>query len=1317
MLLSCPSEDQLLLLVVGDAAPTGAVARHTDGCARCRIHIDELRREVGAIRASAATATGRDGCLDELAMANLVDGLTPSAERGGHLAHLAVCGRCRQDVAALVSLASDPEIAGLVGAEPVESGAAPRRRLVGGAGLVAAAAVLLLAVWPRGPSGPSLGHRGPTFTAAEAPVPVGPLGGVAAARTLLWGSVGGADRYHVTLFTTSGQALLDTETTDTTVVVPDSVRLESGASYLWKVEARTGPDRWTSSDLMEFHLTAGPRSGASSAGAHDSLYVLARTLPGPDLVREVRGRPTEVRDAMSALLAQATRGTPDERAGSLLAARRLARAYAAAWNDDFLEREVARFSAWPPDRALAKVRADSLRRAGIAVFGEEGAAAAVATWRRALAISTAAGDTAGMAAALGNIGAGLARDDDPDSAEPYLVRARILAAAVGDIRVEANVTSELAGLNEERDPAAAARLYERTVALHRRIGDSRGLAADYNNLAGLARQAGDVGQARRYLDSALALNRRDGRAENSATNQVNLAGLAAMDGDFTHAASLYASALATWRDRGQWADVADAERGLGELEIRRGDYRAARAHLSAALALYDRTGPAGDAVDVRQTLASVRAAQGDLQGALDELRSAQQRADSARLGPGVQAGLALARADLAAQLNRAGEADRLYGAAEAFARRAGDAAGEGAAHFGRALLLLGRDDLAGAERLLGQALQAQANGGDRRSAAVTRTWLGEVALRRGDTTAARAQLARASMELARLGDPVAQAAATGARADLEAQAGFPAAAEALYREALALVGVRSAPEVTWRLHAGLGVVRAERRATDPAAQEYRAAMQDIEAAGGTLALPERRSSYLADKWDVYVRAAELEASRDRSAAAFAVSERLRAGQLREMLAQGRVSAPDPSAPDLAAREQDLRRHITELTSGITAGADDPLAVRGPDVARGAAVAREDLLRAQEAYGDLVLEMRERAPRHAALVAPATAAWRDVAGHLAPDQAFIEYLLSEDGSIAFVLTRDTIAAIPLGVDRAALARTVDFARATLAPRGTARLDSLWRTPLRQLHRALIARIEASGLLAGKRRLIIAPHAELHYLPFAALLDGADGRFLVERYQVMVTPSASVWLALGARPPRRSSSGVLGLAPRPDALPASRAEMAAVGGLRGATLVVGSRATEALLRREAPGRRVIHLATYGVLNKQNPLFSYVELASSGADGGALEVHEVFGLDLSADLVVLSACQTGLASGALGDVPAGDDWIGLSQAFLTAGAARVIATLWPVQDQASATLMERFYREYRVGSDPGRALAAAQRALLAVPATANPYYWAGFQLVGGD
>jgi CHAT domain-containing protein len=271
----------------------------------------------------------------------------------------------------------------------------------------------------------------------------------------------------------------------------------------------------------------------------------------------------------------------------------------------------------------------------------------------------------------------------------------------------------------------------------------------------------------------------------------------------------------------------------------------------------------------------------------------------------------------------------------------------------------------------------------------------------------------------------------------------------------------------------------------------------------------------------------------------------------------------------------------------------------------------------------------------------------------------------------------------------------------------------------LYRHLVTPVEAAGLLAGKRRLVIAPHAELHYLPFAALLSpGPPEQPLVERYVITYVPSASVWLRLRARPAPAANGGVLALAPRAEALPGSRAEVAAIGRLHGprARVLVGAAASEPALRTLAPGQGIVHLATFGVLNKHNPLFSHVELGPGGDDDGRLEVHEVFGLTIDARLLVLSACQTGVAAGALADVPPGDDWVGLVQAFLYAGASNVLATLWPVADVATARLMERFYRELAAGRSESEALAAMQRAALRETATAHPFYWAGFGLVRG-
>lgn len=193
------------------------------------------------------------GCLDDDTVAALAEGSLDAASRPVALAHLAECPRCRAAVASVARALDDPEVAREIVATPGTRG----RRVYRVALPLAAAAVLLVIAWPRQVVDRTPVHRAPTITAAAAPSPLSPMGTVADAGVLRWSAVAGADRYRVTLFDSGSRVVYETQLADTVAALPDSIVLVPGQRYLWKVEARTGRDRWSASALVDFSMARG----------------------------------------------------------------------------------------------------------------------------------------------------------------------------------------------------------------------------------------------------------------------------------------------------------------------------------------------------------------------------------------------------------------------------------------------------------------------------------------------------------------------------------------------------------------------------------------------------------------------------------------------------------------------------------------------------------------------------------------------------------------------------------------------------------------------------------------------------------------------------------------------------------------------------------------------------------------------------------------------------------------------------------------------------------------------------------------------------
>lgn len=1056
---------------------------------------------------------------------------------------------------------------------------------------------------------------------------------------------------------------------------------------------------------------------AVPVGAQLPNRVKAEALRGDNAVLSaaVRRWPNDARDLLAGLVAEAARARRTDADSIIQLGNRVATAYATTWNDSFPVTNLHRFLRMDRARRLAKAAADSVRLSGNAAYGTRGPAAAIVRWRDAMRRSRGIADTAGMAAALGNIGAGYYRLLEADSAQLYLERARELAEAIGDRRTAANAMATLGSLAKDRGDLRAAELaYGRALELRTRIGDVAGASADHNNLGLIASAAADANEAKKQFADALRIARVNDLDDAAATALLNLGNLATVEANYTEATANYLDALTLDRKLESDADAALALENLGLLALRIGDYRTSRNRLQEALALFGRAGTAEDLVHVRQDLASVRAAMGDLRAALGELRRADQLLRRVPEAADLAAGVALARADILTQLNDYREAARQYDAARELYRRARNSTGENEARQGSAVLLMKRHQYARAMSQLEVIERAQSSAGERRSAALTGLMAGYARRKASDTLGARLLIARSRDTLHVLDDIVGESAALAELGNLELDSGSPLAAEREYRKGLSTMQRRSAPAVSWQLHAGLAQALHARGATSAAASEFRLAIADVERITASLPSGVRRSVFQSDKWQPYSELALIERERGALADAFVVSERMRAGQLRDLFGGGSVARPAKADSGLVAREQTLRRQIAELTQRL-ASTESPQSLRGPDVpAAGTDATREALARAQEEYEQVLIVLQDGADSVTGQATETT--WHAVANRLHADQALLEYLVTDSTTLLFVIRADTIRALDLGVGKTALASLVDFARGTLSRWSGASIVSPWRGPMRRLYAHLLAPAVEAGLLNGARQLVIVPHEELHYLPFAALV-APNGSFLVEHYDVGYATSAATWLRFGNET-TAANEKVLALAPRARTLPGSRDEVEAIKAIYGAqaTVLTDRQATEDAFRQSAEQFGVVHLATYGVLNQHNPLFSFVELAPDSTHDGRLEVHEVFGLAMHARLVVLSACQTALASGMASDVPAGDDWVGLVRAFLGAGAAHVIATLWAVDDRSTAKVMERLHRHLRAREPAVTALSQAQRETLRNPATAGPFYWAGFVIVGG-
>jgi len=462
---------------------------------------------------------------------------------------------------------------------------------------------------------------------------------------------------------------------------------------------------------------------------------------------------------------------------------------------------------------------------------------------------------------------------------------------------------------------------------------------------------------------------------------------------------------------------------------------------------------------------------------------------------------------------------------------------------------------------------------------------------------------------------------------------------------------------------------------------YRRAVDIIEMQRSTINTEASKIGFVGDKQTVYSRLIGALFADGRHAEAFEYVERSKSRALVDLLA---------TKQDFSVKTGDERQVRELLESSKTAEAE----VIAQDRTAEKSKTRGLVITAKQ-------QLQDRSPELASLVSVTALSVRELQSLIPSDEALIEYYYSDRDLYAFILTREGLKSIRLEGGR-----LVDDIRQfrTLVENPSSGGDlSLEQS----LYRRLILPLQGD---LNRRNLVIVPHGALHYLPFNALNDGRD--YLIERYSLRMLPSASVIKYLQAKKVLKQAD-ILAFGnpdlgdPRLDLAYAQQEAQAVARTQPRSRVLLRREATESAFRKYGDGFHYIHFATHGQFDSEAPLKSALLLARDAENDGRLTVDKLYSMRIDADLVTLSACETGL-----GKIASGDDIVGLTRGFLYAGSNSIVASLWKVDDLATSYLMTAFYSDLKK-TDKREALRRAQ--LDTKKKYPHPYYWASFQLTG--
>lgn len=526
-----------------------------------------------------------------------------------------------------------------------------------------------------------------------------------------------------------------------------------------------------------------------------------------------------------------------------------------------------------------------------------------------------------------------------------------------------------------------------------------------------------------------------------------------------------------------------------------------------------------------------------------------------------------------------------------------------------------------------------------------------------------------------------------------------------------------------------------------AAEAFETAVRLVESLRDMAAEPSLKTSFFEQYTAPYHGLFECMLEMKRDEDAFRVGEQVKARTLVELMAAASVNITRAMTEAEKRRERGLNAGLLAAAARLNSASMS--AVRGGEVD----ALKRQLAAVRAEYEDFrrrlyVLHPEARVQRARFDPADLRTINRELFAR-APDLCILSYTVTDGRTVLFVLTHGTDAASSAALRTYALKdadghalkadeltrRVYDFRR-----RIAKSDEGLYKGSARELYRLLIGPAERE--LEGKTHVVIIPDAALSKLPFAALVDGRGKHFVEAEFGISYAPSVTALMQMTAlgdekrkTPPPAAALFAIGRRTFDDQpryrgldLPFAEEQVNGVAALfRAATRApvkayTGSSATKARAAAEMGAARYVHFATHGELNEEAPMYSALVLAPGAGDDGMLYARDFTDMSMRAELIVLSACQSGL-----GKETGGEGVLGLTWSMFVAGAPGSVVSQWSHRDDSSAKLMLAFYealnpRDASVAA-PGkaRALQRAQLSLLRSETYSHPFYWAAFVLMG--